>query len=147
MQSYLKFTKHITAKTKNANKVLGSIRYTLHDAPERARLLAYTSLCRPVLEYADTLWDPADNATSDNIELIQSKAIRFIKNIKGRRGITDARSQLKLKPLKERRRNHRLSLLMRILSDEEKHEALSSAYDEIVNDRNNTSMTRAAARG
>ena len=36
---------------------------------------------------------------------------------------------------------------MRILSDEEKHEALSSAYDEIINDRNNTSMTRAAARG
>ena len=39
MQSNLKFTKHITAKTKNANKVLGSIRYNLHDAPERARLL------------------------------------------------------------------------------------------------------------
>ena len=148
MQSDLKFSKHITTKVNTANKVLGCMKFALHDASVKARLLAYTSLCRPVLEYADTLWDPADNSTIEDIEVTQSKAVRFIKNIKERRGITEARSQLQLQPLKDRRKNHRLSLLMRILSDEDKHEALSSAYDEIIKDRANTNMTtRAAARG
>jgi hypothetical protein len=147
-QSDLKFNRHITAKVNTANKVLGSIKFALHNAPEKDKLLAYTSLCRPVLEYADTLWDPADNSTAEEIELTQSKAIRFVKGIKGRRGITDARSQLELQPLKDRRKNHRLSLLMRILSDEENHEALTYAYDEVINNRANATMvTRAATRG
>ena len=148
IQSDLKFNNHILTKTKSAYKVLGSIKYTLHEAPEKAKLLAYTSLCRPILEYAATLWDPYDNRTSDAIEMVQNRSVRFVKNIKGRRGITEARTQLHLQTLKDRRKNHRVSLLMRILSDEDRHEALSSAYDEIVKDRTNTTMTtRAASRG
>ena len=38
--------------------------------------------------------------------------------------------------------------MTKILSEEEKHAVLSSAYSEMVNDRNQMSMTtRAAARG
>jgi len=31
----------------------------VYDAPKDAKLLAYTSLCRPILDYADVVWDPA----------------------------------------------------------------------------------------
>jgi len=59
MQSNLKFEKHITSKIKSASKILGW-------------LLAYTSLCIAILEYGDTLWDPAENQTCDAIEHVQS---------------------------------------------------------------------------
>jgi len=148
LQSDLKFKKHITQTMNIANRTLGCIKYTLHQAPEKAKLLAYTSLCRPRLEYADVLWDPADATTSNKIELIQNKAIRFIKDIKGREGVTEGRTDLGLQPLQERRKNHRLSLLMRILSEENRHKTLSADYDEITNCRlHSTMQTRSAARG
>ena len=55
MQSNLKFDKNIASKIKSASKVLGSIKYSLHEASERGKLLAYTGLCRPILQYGDTL--------------------------------------------------------------------------------------------
>ena len=132
MQSNLRFEQHITTKIKSASKVLGCIKYSLHEAPEKGKLLAYTSLCRPILEYADTLWDPSDNTSRDAIEHVQSQAVRFIKNVKGRCGVTEVRTQLELKPLEEKRKPHRLSLLMRILSDKSRHQTLASAYEELV---------------
>ena len=60
MQSNLRFDKHISEKIKDASKVLGCIKFTLHEAPEKGKLLAYTSLCRPILEYGDTLCNPPD---------------------------------------------------------------------------------------
>ena len=57
-------------------------------------------------------------------------------------------SKLGLQPLKQRRRNHRLSLLMEILQDEERHSTLTVAYDEITGDRQKVTITtRSAARG
>lgn len=148
LQSDLKFKKHISDIMGSANRTLGCIKYTLHGAPEKAKLLAYTSLCRPKLEYADVLWDPSDNASIEDLELVQNKAVRFIKNIKGRRGVTEARTSLGIQTLQERRKAHRISLLMRILSDQNKHDTLSADYDEIVNCRSQATMkTRAAERG
>ena len=55
---------------------------------------------------------------------------------------------LGLVPLADRRKNHRVSLLMRILQDDQHHGTLSSGYDEIVNDRaSSTMVTRAASCG
>ena len=144
MQSNLKFDKLIMSKIKIASKFLGCIKYCLHEASERGKLLAYTI----ILEYGDTLWDPSDNTTSDAIEHVQSQAVCFITNDKGRRRVTEGRAQLELKPLKDRRKSHRLSLLIRLLSDETRHQTLTSAYDELVNSRSQTTMIkRAANRG
>ena len=60
-------------------QVLVYIKHSLQVAPKEYRLLAYTALCQPILEYGDTLWDPAENSTSNEIELVQNQAIRFIK--------------------------------------------------------------------
>ena len=106
-------------------------------------------VCRSILEYADVLWDPADAALIQELEAVQNKAIRFVKSIKGRHGITEGRTSLGLQELKDRRKSHRFALMTKkILSEDEKHAVLSSAYSEIVNDRNQMSTTtRAAARG
>ena len=60
---------------------LGGIKHLMHNAPQEAKLLAYTSLCRPILEYADVVGDPSVESKVRDIELIQNKAIRFIANL------------------------------------------------------------------
>ena len=42
-------------KDDEASKALGSLKHILKQAPQEVRLLAHTSLCRPILEYADTV--------------------------------------------------------------------------------------------
>ena len=95
-----------------ALKTLGAIKHILKRAPQEGRLLACPSLCRPILEYADTVKP----------------------NIRGGESVTEACSELGLQPLKQRRRNHRLSLVMKVLQDEERHLTLSVASDEITGD-------------
>ena len=46
---------------------------------------------------------------------------------------------------KDRRKNHRTQLLMRILSDENKPKSLSSAYDELTTNRDRVTITTTAA--
>jgi len=36
-------------------KVLGDIEPLMYDDPKEAKLLAYTSICRPILEYTDAV--------------------------------------------------------------------------------------------
>ena len=58
LQQDLCFDSHIESKIASARKLLGAIKFMLHDATLEGKTLAYTSLCRPILEYADVVWDP-----------------------------------------------------------------------------------------
>ena len=49
MQSNLKFDQHMALKNDKASKTLGANKHILKQAPQEGRLLAYTSLCRPIL--------------------------------------------------------------------------------------------------
>jgi len=77
------------------------------DAPKAAKLLAYTSLRRPILDYANVVWDPAARNKVHDIELVQNSAIRFISDMKGRAdSVSEARDELGLRSLEDRRKNH-----------------------------------------
>ena len=148
LQSDLKFSNHICDKVNKANRQVGMIKRALHHAPETAKLLAYTSLCRPHVEYAASVWDPYLECLSHDIEMIQNKAVRFISNIKGRESVTEAREKLCLDTLVNRRKKIRHNLLLRLLSNEEHHRLLVNDYDELCSDNpDNTPTTRAMARG
>ena len=148
LQSNLKFNNHIQSKVLKAKRQLGMLKRALHAAPEKARLLAYTSLCRPHIEYAAAVWDTSLEYLKHDIEMVQHNAIRFICQLKGRESITEARNNLQLDTLADRRTKIRHALLMRILSKEENHESLSSSYDELMSVKpDNIPNTRAATRG
>jgi len=148
LQQDLKFEDHISQKNGKASRILGAIKHVLPSASEKYRLLAYTSLCRPILEYADCVWDPTSKQLINAIECVQRRAVRYISGLKGRESVTEARAKLALNTLEERRRNHRVTLLHKILKDENRHSVLSSSYDEILNNRAETTITtRAATRG
>jgi len=42
----------------------------MYDASKEAKLLAYISLWRPILDYADVVWDPATRSKVHNIVLV-----------------------------------------------------------------------------
>ena len=95
MQQNLKFDKHISEKVDKASRILGTIKHTIRTAPEKSKLLAYnTSLCtcRPIMEYADTLWDTTDKRSTDFLEKIESKAVCCISNLKGRVSVNEAKA-------------------------------------------------------
>ena len=62
--------------------------------------------------------------------------------------MTEAREKLELETLADRRTKIRHALLLRLLSHEENNKSLTSAYDELINDRPaNVAVTRAVTRG
>lgn len=148
IQSDFKFNTHIQNKVSKANRQLGMIKRALHNAPEKARLLAYTSLCRPHMEYAASVWDTSLAYLATEIEMVQHRAIRFISQIKGRESITKARNKLELETLAHRRKQIRHTLLLRILSKEDNHQSLSSTYNELLSSKpDNAPLTRATTSG
>ena len=104
---------------------------------------------QPTLDSADVVWDPVSvcKQTINSLEKVQTDAVKFIANLRGT-SVTEAGERLGLEVLAKRRKNHRLSLLNKTLSNENKHSALSLAYDEISQDSVDYTMTtRSQTRG
>ena len=86
-----------------------------HDAPVFARFLAYTSLCRPHVEYPPSVWGSSLDYLINDIEMVQHNAIRFIPALKGRDSVTAAHEKLKLDTLVDRQMKITHALLLRLL--------------------------------
>ena len=80
------------------------IKRALHGATKKAKLLAYTTLCRPLVEYASSVWDPLLEYQTYDIEMVQHRAVRFICDLKGRVSISTAIDTLELENLGESRK-------------------------------------------
>ena len=62
--------------------------------------------------------------------------------------MSEAKHQLRLQSLEDRKKNHQLCFLTQIFQNELQHLTLSTAYDEMPKDRQPVTVTtRAAARG
>ena len=104
-QSDLKFSEHINDKCLKSRKLLGGIRHLMYDVLKEAKLLAYKSLGRPTLEYADVVWDLSARSKIHDIELVQNSTVRLRSNLKGRTdSVSEAKNQLQLQSLEERER-------------------------------------------
>lgn len=78
----------------------------------KAKLTAYTSLVRPVLEYGSMVWDPSQKYQVDQLERIQRRAARFImSDYRSSESVSEMLHKLKLPPLSQRRRVARLKFL------------------------------------
>ena len=73
----LSFSTHVRQVCAKASRTLGFLRRNLRNCPQKLRELAYTSMCRSVLEYASSIWDPYLQRDIDSLERIQRKAARF----------------------------------------------------------------------
>ena len=113
----LKLASHINKISNKANSVLGFIKRNLKHANRDLKELAYASLVRSILEYSSTVWDAFYQKDIDRLERVQRRAAIFVFNdYKPLSSVTSMVSQLDWKLLAERRREHRLSLLCKIIN-------------------------------
>ena len=125
----MSWNSHIDFICSKALKSLGMIKQVLFNAPEKVRRVAYLTICRPILEYACEIWDPFLVKNISQIESVQSKAVRFICDLRGVVSVTEARERIGLETLGDRRKNARVKLLMKILTND--------AHDSLIQDFNN----------
>ena len=113
----LRWASHINKISNKVNSVLGFIKRNLRHVNRDLKELAYALLVRSILEYSSTVWDPFYQKDIDRLERAQQRAARFVFNdYKPLSSVTSMVSQLGWKPLAERRREHCLSLLYKIIN-------------------------------
>lgn len=113
--SDLSWNNHISNICNSSFKKLCILRHKLKHTPHYTKMLAYTSLIRPKLEYASIVWDPYTKTNINALEMIQRRAVRFIFS---KYRITDSPTSLmkqhNIQTLQLRRKIHRLKFLYQL---------------------------------
>ena len=108
----LDWGQHVNNKVMKANLSLGFLRRNLSSCPEGVKEAAYKAIVRPHVEYASSVWDPHLKKHVKQIEGVQRRAARFLKNCYTREPgtVTNLLNELNWIPLKVRRTISRLTL-------------------------------------
>lgn len=115
----MSFTAQVDTISAKASRTLGFLKRNLKNCPEELRKTAFTTMCRPVLEYAAPVWDPHLAGDVAKLEKVQRRGARFVKNDYRRTSsVTTMLEDLQWVPLKERRQNARLVLFYQIVNEE-----------------------------
>ena len=115
LRADLSWRTHINKITGKANGVLNFIRRHLYSCNLNVKEKAYTSLVRPHLEYASSVWDPHLKCDVHEVEKIQRKAARFVTGqFSYRDSVTAMMVNLEWLPLQERRYQKRLTTFYKV---------------------------------
>ncbi len=116
--SKLSWKTHINNVTLKANRMLGLIKRNLKHCHPQLKEQAYISLVRPHLEYCSTVWNPYHQTTINQVEAIQKRAARFVRNVYQRtESVTSLLKDLNWPSLKDRRENSIKIMMYKISND------------------------------
>lgn len=74
----------------------------------------YTAFIRPILEYADVVWDNCAQYEKDELERIQHEAARIATGTTRLVSLNSLYNEIRWEPLQKRRNDHKLSLLFKM---------------------------------
>ena len=87
----------------------------IRTCPRKIKHLAYTTLVRPILEYASIIWDPHTDSNTLKLETVQRRsARRIMQNYNRHASVTTMLQHLDLPTLQQRRRHSKIIMLYRI---------------------------------
>ena len=92
------------------------LKITLKGCSPRVKELAYTTVCRPILEYASSVWSPYRKRDINKLEMVQRKAYRWIYSLKKDTHITERMTDHNWETLADRRINKDLSTLTKAVN-------------------------------
>ena len=91
------------------------LRRHIRPASQQAKSTAYKTFVRPSLEYASTVWSPHTDTDTNQLEMVQRRAVKFVKSDYSRKSsVTAMRQDLGWDILLQRRDQARLSMMYRI---------------------------------
>lgn len=129
ISSDLTWTAHIQQVTRKAMQKLFFLKRILRHSTFETKHLAYVTLIRPILEYANVVWFPHTKNNIHTLEMIQRKAVRFLYNRYKR---TDSPTELSqcagLHTLASRAKLQRLKFLYMLL-----HNSFKLNYSDFIN--------------
>ena len=116
LSNTLNWTNQTKVASTKPQQTLGAIRRNLNKCPTHIKAVAYTSLVRPILEYASAAWDPHSQNNIITIERIQRQAARFCKNNYSREpgSVTKLLQELGWETLQARRKHKRITTLYKM---------------------------------
>ena len=87
----------------------------IRTCPRKTKHLAYTTLVRPILEYASIIWDPHTDTNIHKLEMVQRRSARHIMhNYTRHASVTTMLRHLDLPTLQQRRQHSKIIMLYRI---------------------------------
>jgi len=120
LNNTLSWNTHITNVTNRATRMLNFVKRNLGKCTSQVKSKAYTSLVRPILEYATQVWDPHQKSLTHKIEMIQRRAARWVySDYDYSSSVSTMLNELNWPTLEDRRKDARLSLLHRIINHQE----------------------------
>ena len=99
-----------------ASKTLNFAKRMLHQRASSVKETVYITLVRPILEYASAVWDPYQQYLIHNIEMIQRRAARWVKqDYRLTSNVSDKINNLQWTALQKCRIYSRLTIFCRFL--------------------------------
>ena len=74
----LSWNHHIGTVTKKANNINAFLSRNISSCPSKIKSQCYTTLVRPIMEYACIIWDPVTQKNIRELEMVQRRAARFV---------------------------------------------------------------------
>ena len=131
----LSWSNHVHNVTSKANSVIGFLRRNFHQCPIQTKSALYSSLVRPILEYAVTVWAPHHQSDIHRLEAVQRRAATFVMNCFDRyQSVSDMLSGLNWPTLAKRRDHFKITMLYKIIHNiVHVHLDLPFTYSNLIN--------------
>ena len=118
MQQDFKWSQHINNTTNKAQRSLNMLKRNLKQASSTVRSQAYTTIVRPQLEYASSIWDPYTQTDIQKLDKVQKYAARWtLQDYSTYTSVSTLQKQLKWPPLAQRRLQTRLTVFYKITNN------------------------------
>ena len=116
LSSNMEWSEHIDRTVAKGHRTVGFLRRNFSSCSTAAKAATYTTMVRPILEYASVVWDPTASNDIKKLEMVQRVAARYAKNnYKRETGtVTNLLHELAWQTLEERRKSARLQMLYKI---------------------------------
>ena len=109
---------HIDRITKKANSTLAFLSRNIGRCPTSIKAQCYSTLVRPTIEYASSVWSPAKKGSTNRIEAVQRRAARFATGDYSRySSVTTMLQNLNWQSLQARRDRARIIMMYRIINN------------------------------
>ena len=119
INSKLHWNQHINNINGTANKLISFLWRTVRRCPQDLKSMAYITLVHPKIEYCCSVWDPHHQKYINQLDMVQRRAARFVKNTPYRRSenptsVTAFVEELGWDSLQNRRLHSRLTMFYRV---------------------------------